>query len=106
MHIKTLISILKKRKKKKQSFKQFINVLNKSEIRALKKVVFLFLNNKLKISKQQLKKIKKHKVPLRKIIYSKPKKTFKQDKQLIIQAGGSIFSLIPAAISLLSNVFK
>ena len=106
MHIKTLISILKKRKTKKQSFKQFINTLNKTEIRALKKVVFLFLNNKLKISKQHIKKIQKHKVPLRKIIYTKPKKTFKQDKQLIIQAGGSIFSLIPAAISLLSNVFK
>ena len=79
--------------------------MNKSEINALKKVIYLFLNNKLRVSKTHIKRLKKHKIPLRNIIYTKPK-SLKQHKQLISQVGGSLFALIPHAISLLSQIFK
>ena len=104
MYEKQLLSILKKRKPK-QNIRTFIYNLSQKEINALEYITKLFLRGKIKIPKKNFAKIKKYKKILRKIAFTKTK-SLSTKKKLLSQTGGSVFSLIPLAISALANLFK
>ena len=60
------------------------------------------LNGNLPISSQQKKKLRKYKVTLRKI--ANRKESLPKKKKIIIQEGGFLNILIPAAISAISTL--
>ena len=106
MYRKELLSLLRKKPARKSQLTNFINKLNSKQIRALEHIIRLFLRGELKVTKNNFNKLRRHRVKLRKLIYSKPK-TLKYRKKILKQTGsGLLFSLIPAAISALSQLFK
>ena len=105
MFRKELLEILKQKPLRRKNLNQFINTLNSRQIRALEYVIRLFLRGKIKVSKHHINKLRRHKMKLRKLVYTKPK-SLHQRKKIIAQTGSGIFTLLPAAIAALASLFK
>ena len=106
MYRKELLSLLRKKPARKSQLTNFINKLNAKQIRALEHIIRLFLRGRLKVSKSHFNRLRRHRGKLRQLIYAKPKTLTYRKKILKQTGGGLLFSLIPAAISALSQLFK
>jgi len=72
--------------------------------KALREIALNTVNKNIKVPGPQRKKLQKYKKLIQTL--SKPAKTRRTRKKLIIQSGGFLPLLIPAAISLLTTLIK
>ena len=82
---------------------KLIRKLPNSCIKSVCECVLNVLQGRIRLSKQQKAKLSRHKHTLRKVIYKKTSLASK--RRLIIQKGGFLQYLIPAALSTLSTLF-
>lgn len=86
---------------KKKSRDKLIKYCKKDLILAINECIFNTLNGNIHLDLRSKEKLRRHKYRLRKILNNKK---IKKKKDLIIQNGGFLQSLLPSAIFLITTI--
>ena len=96
------LSLLNEQKSPKKR-KTLIDFANKNQINAISECVYNVLNNNIKLKEKEIKKLKRHKIPLR--LLADKKTSHLGKKKILKQRGGSFFAaILPTAVGILKKI--
>ncbi len=98
------LALLCENRNKPKQRNKLIDYANNKEIHAICEIILNVLNGNIKLANANIKKLKRYKTALRSLTYKK--NSLANRKKTLKQHGGFLSFILPAAIGLLSQLFR